>query len=294
MKKYLKFLFLGLIVGIILFTFRIFYGFSNNENNQNWATSFFQGEILDGLRKNYASDSYTKKKMEGKSNGIKQVDQKYEKTATISESTNQWQTSEKKIDAEIKSFEAIVQFEQKRGNEGSRERHLMIGIEPEKFDSFVVKLKNISKIISFEVTKVDKSNEFKQLEAKKASLAALRKELLDLRSQNGNIQDKILLANRFQEIETQLQDLGVKLGEFDEENEFCTVRLSIIEKAERTISWFHRIKVAFEWTVQWYLMLVFLLFIFIAGSALCLWIILNFPKLKLFIRQMNNDKNQNN
>jgi hypothetical protein len=44
------------------------------------------------------------------------------------------------------------------------------------------------------------------------------------------------------------------LGDFDKENEFCTIRFSLKETHDITISMLHRIKVAFEWAVQYYLL----------------------------------------
>ena len=40
------------------------------------------------------------------------------------------------------------------------------------------------------------------------------------------------LENRILEIEQQLQGLGVSLGNFDDENEFCTVHFSLLEGKE--------------------------------------------------------------
>jgi hypothetical protein len=68
------------------------------------------------------------------------------------------------------------------------------------------------------------------------------------------------LENRILEIEQQLQDLGVSLGDFDDENEFCTVQFSLLEGKEKTIGIMQRIKVALEWTVKIYLRLMMTMF----------------------------------
>jgi hypothetical protein len=64
------------------------------------------------------------------------------------------------------------------------------------------------------------------------------------------------LQNRILEIEQELQGLGVLLGDFSEENEFCTVRFSLAESREIKISLLHRLKVAFEWSIKYYIMLL--------------------------------------
>ncbi len=94
----------------------------------------------------------------------------------------------------------------------------------------------IGSIKSKEITKIDKTNEFRNLNAKKASLETTRQSLIELKKQSGKIEEFVNLQNRILEIEQQLQDLGVLLGNFDEENEFCTVRFSLHETREIKIS----------------------------------------------------------
>ena len=73
---------------------------------------------------------------------------------------------------------------------------------------------------------------------------------------------------------------AVELGNFDNENEFCSIRLSLYQGAsEKQISLLHRLKVAFEWTIQYYLMMIFGLlclsaFIFITLLIIDKWNIL--------------------
>ena len=68
------------------------------------------------------------------------------------------------------------------------------------------------------------------------------------------------LENRILEIEQQLQQLGVSLGDFDAENEFCTIQFSLLEGIEKKIGLMQRIKVALEWTVKIYLRIMASLF----------------------------------
>src|SRR5690606_29492623 len=138
-----------------------------------------------------------------------------------------------------------------------------------------------------EVTKVDKTNEYRNLNAKKTSLEKIRNSLLELKKQSGKIDEFISLENRVLEIEEQLQDLGVKLGDYDEENEFCTIRFSLVEGKVIPVSLLHRIKVAFEWTVRFYLQFIFIVFICLASAFL---ILLIFDKLKVLsgiIKKLN-------
>ena len=80
--------------------------------------------------------------------------------------------------------------------------------------------------------------------------------MIDLKSKGGRIDEYMQLENRILEIEQQLQGLGVSLGNFDDENEFCTVKVLLSEGKVIDISIMQRIKVALEWTIKTYLMLM--------------------------------------
>jgi len=108
--------------------------------------------------------------------------------------------------------------------------------------------------------------------------------LIELKSKGGKIDEFMQLENRILEIEQQLQDLGVSLGDFDDENEFCTVQFSLNEGKEIEISFIHRLKVALEWTIKFYLRLMGTLFCLIFFAYLLL---LSIEKLRVFERIVN-------
>jgi Domain of unknown function (DUF4349) len=172
----------------------------------------------------------------------------------------------------------VVQYEQNRGNEGARELHLVVGVVPERFDSFCVQVQQIGKIQVREITKVDKTNEYRQLNAKKTSLEKTLASLNELKSRGGNINDYVALHDKILAVESELQGLGVELGNFDTENEFCTVRFSLYEgAATKSISLLHRIKVALEWTLQYFALL---LFVAVAGAVFVLVVLLVIDRLR--------------
>ncbi|MRG47856.1 DUF4349 domain-containing protein [Chitinophaga sp. SYP-B3965] len=217
---------------------------------------------VDNLRKNYASENKVSRTDVGQQASFASS-QKYEKTATVKSRTSQFEKDANEIKDKTKDFKGVIQYEQNTGNKGNREVHLMIGINPEKFDSFYLNIQGIGKINSTEITKIDKTNEYRQLNAKKASLEKTLLSLNELRSRGGVISDYVSLHDKILEIETRLQELGVELGNFDVENEFCTIRFSLFEGApQKGISFLSRLKVALEWTIQYYSIL--------AVSLLCL------------------------
>lgn len=80
--------------------------------------------------------------------------------------------------------------------------------------------------------------------------------MIELKAKGGRIDEYMQLENRILDIEQQLQELEVSLGNFDEENEFCTVKFSLSEGKIDNIGLIQRIKVALEWTIKTYLMLM--------------------------------------
>ena len=258
------------VLFLAMFFFRLAYGYAtvSSSNSYDYMNDFFSS--LSNVRKNYA----TEKKV--KSGDVAQQasraeGQKYEKTATIKSKTSEFGKEEKAIKETTKKFSGVIQYEQNTGNKGSRELHLMIGIKPTQFDEFSEVIQKIGTIRAKQITKIDKTNEYRQLNAKKASLIKTLNSLNDLKSKGGAISDFVSLHDKILEIESQLQTTGVELGNFDTENEFCTVLFSLYEgSTERKISFIHRVKVALEWTIQFYMGLIFAM----AGMALFVFILL--------------------
>ncbi|MFT3822726.1 MAG: DUF4349 domain-containing protein [Chitinophagaceae bacterium] len=255
---------------VLLFGLRLLYGYLATATgvSDSYGDDFFSS--VQDLRKNYA----TEKKLQ--TTNIDQrasvaSEQKYEKTATVRTKSTSFEQDENRVNNVVRDFNAVVQYEQQMGNKGSREVHLLLGIAPDKFDSFYVQVQTIGQVRSREITKVDKTNEFRELNAKKASLETTLASLNELRSRGGAISDYVSLHDKILEIESRLQELGVALGNFDAENQFCTVKFSLYEGApEKKISLLQRIKVALEWTIQYYALLA----IGIAGAALAVFVIL--------------------
>jgi hypothetical protein len=243
------------LVFLVLFIFRFVYGYIAPDGRQtsDYSNDFF--ESISNLRKNYASEKMQYKGESAQHHPDLAVSpsQKYEKTASVKSKSSHFEQDSKQITAQTASFKAIVQYEQALGLKGSRELHLLIGVNPEAFDSFYLAIQKIGVIRATQITKVDKTNEYRQLNAQKASLLKTLESLNELKSKPGPITDLVALHDKILETEGKLQDLGVELGNFDTENEFCTVKISLYEGAtERKISFIHRVRVALEWTIHYF------------------------------------------
>lgn len=265
------------LVFALFFIFRFIYGYVSADNRQtgDYSVDFF--ESISNLRKNYASEkSYKGESLQSSSPQQHNfsTNQKYEKTASVKTKSSQFDKDSKLIAEQTKAFKAIIQYEQALGQKGSRELHLLIGVNPEAFDSFYLAIQKIGVIKGTVVTKVDKTNEYRQLNAQKESLLKTLQSLDELKSRPGPITDFVSLHDKILEIEGKLQELGVELGNFDTENEFCTVKVSLYEGAtDRKISLIHRVRVALEWSIHYFTYSVFAAVFALCGAFVLLLII---------------------
>ncbi len=273
-KRFKKLIIWLVTLFVILFVFRLLYGYTKTFNNTT-SNDIQYFEAFSSLKKNYA----TKKYQVQSSSTAQFVDQKYEKIAEVKTKSADFEKEEKASRKMVKKYDALIQFEQKSGNKGFRKLNLVIGVPPQNFDSLYKELITLGNIQVKQITKKDKTNEYKELNAKKKSLEKIRNSLIELKSKGGDISEYIGLENRILEIEQELQGLGVSLGDFDDENEFCTVKFSLLEGKEIRIGTMQRIKVALEWTVKIYLKIMITFFFLSLFAYILLHII---DKLKIF------------
>jgi hypothetical protein len=278
----------GIGVFFILFFFRLLYGYIEKSNNNALGNNGDFFSSIENLRKNYASEKYADFSKTPMTQPVNQngapnfnANQKYEKTASIKSKSSKFEEDKAKTERVTKDFKAVIQYEKNEGKKGSREIHLLIGVNPVLFDSFYVEIQKIGALSATEITKIDKTNEYRQLNAKKVSFEKTLASLNELKSRGGAISDYVALHDKILDIENQMQGLGVELGNFDSENEFCSIRFSLYEGASsKKISLIYRIKIALEWTVKYYAMMVFGLLCMSGFVFILLLIIAKFNVLK--------------
>jgi Domain of unknown function (DUF4349) len=208
-----------------------------------------RSQSFDMTKNNYA----TALKIAGPSGQVAGDSQKYEKIATLTEVTRDYDADRKRVDDLIATQQGIVQFERASGLPGRRTLYLGVGVPPDHFDAFIDVAKAIGRNTQIEIIKNDKTNEYLQLRAKRATLEKARAGLEAVQASGGSVDERIHVQNRLTEIEERIQELGVSLGEFDSQNELCTVKLTLTE-ATGAISnpWDHRIVDALEWAATRY------------------------------------------
>lgn len=275
--KRILYIFAGIFIA--MFLLRLVYGYTYTGKNTDGL--FFQSQQFSGvsLHKNYASEKVKDMPSPGFTTQPIVKELKYEKVANVRARSTNFDEDEKQVNNLIKSFGAVIQYEENTGNKGNRNIDLLIGVAPEKFDSFYLQTQTIGETKQTAVSKTDKTNEFRKLNARKASLESSLAANNALKSKDGRIEDFIKLHEKIYEIEGELQQLGVQLGDFDSENEFCTVHFSMYESKERavaSISFATRIKVAAQWTIKYYAVFVLSIFVTViaAWAMMKLWVLM--------------------
>lgn len=154
---------------ILFFAFRLLFGYvaPDNRNGNDYSDNFFGS--IDNLRKNYASEK-TAMKGDVQVSSNMASNQKFEKTASIKSKSSEFEKDERFLKSKTKAYNAVIQYEQKLGQKGNRQIHLLIGVNPLLFDGFYLDLQKIGVVKATEITKVDKTNEYRQLNAQKISL----------------------------------------------------------------------------------------------------------------------------
>ncbi|MGE5416332.1 MAG: DUF4349 domain-containing protein [Acidobacteriota bacterium] len=214
---------------------------------------------------------------------ITTIIQKYERTATITATSTNFDSDEKQLRSVIKKYEALNQYEQNTGLTGDRVLQIAIGVEPVKFDSVVKDIYGVGKPASFDVSIYDKTPEYRELQAKKASLETARNSLEALKQKNGNIDEYINLENRIMELNNELQSLGVNIGDYDKSGNFCTIKFTLTEtKALEKTPVMTQAMRAFEWTTGYYLLFLFILLL---GSVVALVMVKTYEAFKPSVKQ---------
>ena len=284
-KRWVRGLLLLLCGFLLFFVFRLIYGFvyypDNSEEQQqtNYMNLVNQSNMDEGqtlsLRKNYASYKQKSNVQESIS-----VDQKYEKKATMNSYSSKYDEDVDKIKNIIDKNNALIQYENRSGLDGNRNLFLSIGVPPDNFDIMVEEIKKIGRLNYIQINKNDKTNEYKELNAKIKSLVKSRDALINLKNMQAKVEELIQLEEKILVLENQIQDLGVNLGQYDAENEFCTVDFTLKENIFKgqKIGIMQRLLVGLEWTVKSYALFIFT---FLMGFLLLLVIFKLLEKLKI-------------
>ena len=225
-----------------------------------------------GKQSNVASERVVQKDLYGQSVSF---DQKYEKTANIVATSERFTDDNKSLRRIIEENNAVIQMENLRGLPGRQTLDMTIGVMPDSFDAVVEFIQSIGQLKSFDVNKVDKTNEYRELMAQMETFQKTLDSYTEMKRRGGDIKDLLLLEDKILDIQDKIQTLGVNIGVFSTENSFCTVNFSMREVTVAVTEISVRfvmtcVKDAFFWTITLYL----LLFIVSVGGLFAVWILL--------------------
>ncbi len=187
--------------------------------------SFSPGEAVQS-RRNYAS---AKIAVPQPSAPAQVLDQKYEQVAALSASTREFDADARRIKDAGAAAAAVVQSEESYGLAGSRSLSVSLGVVPAAFEAAVESLRGIGKLESVTVSKADRTADYKALEARRLSLEKTRDGLAALRRAGADLADLVALETKILEIEGQIQELGVSLGDYSEGASLCTINVTLRE-----------------------------------------------------------------
>jgi hypothetical protein len=259
MKRNVRILFVAAIVFVLLFAGRFAYELAGSaDGNQDGIFAPMGG--LNDIQRMEAPSSVSRKNYASAKIVIAQpsapqtVEQKYERISNIDTRTANWDADTTALRTAIESVEALVQRENASGLPGGRSLTLSLGVVPLRFDEAVERLRGVGDLVSINTVKNDRTSDFLALEAKRLSLEKTRDGLSALRSAGASLADRMNLETRILEIEGQIQELGVSLGDFSELNSFCTVNISLRETSGTKL-WPRLVSAFFDalgWTVAVY------------------------------------------
>ena len=178
--------------------------------------------------------------------GTQVLDQKYERVASVSAKTTVYDEDLLKLNAAIEQTQAVVQMESEQGLPGERRLSRVIGVKPQYFDDALEAIRAVGMPVSYTSQKTDKTYEYRQMLAQKQVLEKRLESYIALRNHEGSVNERIGLEDKIIEVESLLLRQAVDLGEYSDDNELCTINVSLYEGSP--VSAARKIWNAFVWT----------------------------------------------
>lgn len=274
-KKILKRIFIGFfIIYIALFSVRAVYDLitftdADIKVSNSLALSSEPGY---SYTRNYAS---SKLEFPTENAADSSIDQKYEKIADIVSKTTNYDDDIENFNSIMEAHTAVIQMENRRGLAGSRRVDMIIGVRPEEFDSMQESISKVGIITSSTITKTDKTNEYRQILAEKATLDLRLESYNELKERGGSISEMLELGDKIIEVESQIQQQLLDLGEYSDENSLCTINFTLNEGRDAGIA--HKLWHAVQWTTGTYAIIIGIILL-VSLAALVLLALWNYLK----------------
>lgn len=203
----------------------------------------------------------------------------FEKSAQLTSATPSFDDHQARIRAALTASSAVIFNDKLAGIAPQRRCTLEVGVDPNKFDALVAELQSIGHLESLTIQQRDRTGEFRRLHAQRQSTKSHLESVAKLRAaKNPSIDDALKLEQKIQDIEKELQGLGVQLGELLGKESFYHVSLTLVEyqpgdRLDREFTPSQRVFQGFLWALPWWFALVLAVGVF-AGtymSVVTLW-----------------------
>ena len=184
--------------------------------------------------------------------------QVYERIAYLGTATRAFDDDEAQIRSAVAGHQGTIFNESSSGLAPDRQLTLDIGVNPEKFDALLQELKQIGKFEHINVQQRDRTADFRQLNAKRQSLKKYLEATLKLRGvKDASVDDSLKVEQKIQDIEKELQQVGVQLGDLLGKESFYHIQMSLREyqtgsRHDREYTMPKRVAHAFVWAVAWW------------------------------------------
>lgn len=202
---------------------------------------------VENLPKNYASV----KSVSGEEDNP-DAEQKIEKVAFVKTITPSLEFEEALLKKTISRTRALVRYEKKTGVIYNRQSHYLIAVKPVFFDSFYSVVQGMGQPAEREITSVDRTNEYRRLRTKRASLEQSLRALTKLKNA---VQPNTDLDIPYEIAKTQtgLQETETDLVSFEPGHDYCSIRISMYETTtNKSTGLWTVLHSAWQWSVKYY------------------------------------------
>ena len=154
----------------------------------------------------------------------------YERSGQLALATEVFGDDETQVRSAVTVRQALVLNEKSSGLVRERRLVLELGIHPDRFDELMNQLRGIGHLESVSVQQRDRTGEFQRLHAQRQSLQKRHAAILKLReTKNLSIDDTLRLEQRLQDIDKELQTVGVQIGDLLSKESLYHVHVALAE-----------------------------------------------------------------
>jgi hypothetical protein len=182
----------------------------------------------------------------------------YEKTAQVASGTSSFSDDEERLRKTIAAHQGVIFNEKATGIAPERRLSLGIGVHPDRFDALLHALTQVGQLGSINVQQQDRTGEFRRLHTQRQSLKKHQEAILKLRGANNqSVEETLKLEQKVQEIDKEIQSVGVQLGDLLGKEPSYNLFVTLQEyqpgsRQDHSFTLTRRLGNAFLWALGWW------------------------------------------